>query len=123
MSDHKIFRSSHLKIIAFGAFFFIGTAHSYSFDCPGPACPADSPAHGTMPSQGLGHENVIRQRQQQQMEQQRQQMQSSHQRNHAISSICHTKMMWCNVGRFAPVGTPCWCNSQHGQVPGQIIPQ
>jgi hypothetical protein len=47
MSNLNISRTSQLKIIAFSAFFFIGTAHSINTknipDCPGPACPARSP--------------------------------------------------------------------------------
>jgi len=38
------------------------------------------------------------------------------------SNICQTPVMWCSIGQFGPVGTPCWCNTMFGPSNGQLIP-
>lgn len=40
----------------------------------------------------------------------------------ANSSTCGTAVMACQVNGFAPVGTPCWCNTPMGAATGSLIP-
>ena len=38
------------------------------------------------------------------------------------SSTCGTAVTTCQVNGFAPVGTPCWCNTPLGAATGSLIP-
>ena len=38
------------------------------------------------------------------------------------SNLCGTAFGGCNLGETAPVGTPCWCNTQSGPATGSLVP-
>ena len=37
-----------------------------------------------------------------------------------VSNRCLTPYFWCLLPGFAPIGTPCWCASPNGPVPGRV---
>ena len=38
------------------------------------------------------------------------------------TNTCGTAVMSCQLNEFAPVGTPCWCNTTNGAATGSLIP-
>jgi hypothetical protein len=37
-----------------------------------------------------------------------------------VSNRCVTPQFWCTLPGFGPVGSPCYCNTPYGPVPGII---
>ena len=35
-----------------------------------------------------------------------------------MSNRCVTPQFWCQLSNFGPVGSPCYCNTPYGPVPG-----
>lgn len=38
----------------------------------------------------------------------------------AVSNICYTPVVYCNLDRSVPVGTPCWCATPNGPSSGTV---